>query len=76
MSNTMVKDLTKGNVVKLLLSFAFPLFLSKAIWGRTFFGIILNLGRRTFFSVRLFFVFYRKRCKELEEGSIHAIAYE
>ncbi len=31
MSNTMVKDLTKGNVVKLLLAFAFPLFLSNAL---------------------------------------------
>ena len=31
MSNTIVKDLTKENVVKLLLAFAFPLFLSNAL---------------------------------------------
>ncbi len=31
MSKTMVKDLTNGNVVKLLLKFAFPLFLSNAL---------------------------------------------
>lgn len=30
-SNTMVRDLTKGNVTKLLLQFAFPLFLSNAL---------------------------------------------
>ena len=30
-SNTMVRDLTKGNVAKLLLQFAFPLFLSNAL---------------------------------------------
>ncbi len=29
--NTMIKDLTKGNVTKLLLQFAFPLFLSNAL---------------------------------------------
>lgn len=31
MSKTMVKDLTNGNVAKLLLKFAFPLFLSNAL---------------------------------------------
>lgn len=31
MSNTMVKDLTKGNVTKQLIAFAFPLFLSNAL---------------------------------------------
>ncbi|MBE7026593.1 MAG: MATE family efflux transporter [Ruminococcaceae bacterium] len=31
MSNSMVNDLTKGNVTKLLLKFAFPLFLSNAL---------------------------------------------
>ncbi len=31
MSQTMVRDLTKGNVAKLLLQFAFPLFLSNAL---------------------------------------------
>ncbi len=31
MSNTMIKDLTKGNVVKQLLMFAFPLFLSNSL---------------------------------------------
>ncbi len=31
MSNTMITDLTKGNVTKLLLKFAFPLFLSNAL---------------------------------------------
>ena len=31
MSNTMIKDLTKGNVTKQLLIFAFPLFLSNSL---------------------------------------------
>ncbi len=31
MSQTMIRDLTKGNVTKLLLQFAFPLFLSNAL---------------------------------------------